>query len=131
MTDRADGTRTKSGADRSGLRLLRSFGYAGTGLITLLREQANARIHLLATVLVVGAGLLLNVQRSDWLILLLCIALVWVAEALNTALEYLCDATVEEQHPLIGKAKDIAAAGVLIAAAISALAGLLVLLPYL
>ena len=131
MTDRADGTRTGSNAARPGLRLLRSFRYAGTGLITLLREQANARIHLLATVLVVGAGLLLNVQRSDWLILLLCIALVWVAEALNTALEYLCDATVEEQHPLIGKAKDIAAAGVLIAAVISALAGLLVLLPYL
>ena len=131
MTDPAGGARTRSSAGRSGLRLLRSFRYAGTGLITLLREQANARIHLLATVLVAGAGLLLNIRRSDWLILLLCMALVWVAEALNTALEYLCDATVEEQHPLIGKAKDIAAAGVLIAAAISALAGLLVLLPYL
>ena len=97
----------------------------------LLREQANARIHLLATALVVVAALLLQVDRRDWLILLLCIALVWLAEALNTALEYLADATVREPHPLVRKAKDVAAAGVLIAALIAGLVGLLLLFRYL
>ena len=119
------------GGGRGVAKRLRSFVHAGAGLRVLLREQANARIHLLATALVVAAALLLQVDRRDWLILLLCIALVWLAEALNTALEYLADATVQEPHPLIRKAKDVAAAGVLIAAVIAALVGLLLLFRYL
>ena len=61
--------------------------------------------------------------------LLLLIALVWVAEALNTAVEYLCDKVTTEHDPLIGKAKDVAAAGVLIASIIAAMGGLLLFLP--
>ncbi len=110
---------------------IRSFGHAFRGVATLVREQHNARIHLLATLLVLAGAWWLQVQREEWWVLLLCIALVWMAEAINTALEYLCDAVVPEQHPLIGKAKDVAAAGVLICALVSAVIGLSVLLRYL
>ena len=58
-------------------------------------------------------------------------ALVWLAEGMNTALEHMCDAAVPEQHPLIGKAKDVAAASVLVTAGFAAAIGLLVFLPYL
>ncbi|MCZ6830060.1 MAG: diacylglycerol kinase family protein [Gammaproteobacteria bacterium] len=110
---------------------LRSFVFAFAGLATLLREQPNARLHLLATVAVVVLALVLDVSRTHWLVLLLTMALVWVAEALNSALEYLCDAAVPEPHELIGKAKDVAAAGVLIAAGFAVTIAALVFLPYL
>ncbi|MEP5766438.1 MAG: diacylglycerol kinase family protein [Halieaceae bacterium] len=110
---------------------LASFRHALRGLLTLLREQHNSRIHLLATVLVLALALVLEVSRLDWVVLLVAIALVWLAEALNTALEYVCDAVMPDAHPLIGKAKDVAAAGVLVCAVVAAALGLLVFLPYL
>jgi diacylglycerol kinase (ATP) len=55
---------------------------------------------------------------------------VWTAEALNTALEFLADVASPEFHPLVGKAKDVAAGGVLISAIGSVGIGLLVLGPY-
>jgi len=108
---------------------LASFRYAGMGLVTLLREQHNSRIHLLATVAVVGLGAWLGLTRQEWVLLLLAIALVWIAEALNTALEYLADAAVPGRNPLVGKAKDVAAAAVLIAAGVAVMIGCLLFLP--
>lgn len=110
---------------------LNSFRHAFAGLPVLLREQHNARIHLLATVGVIVLGALLDIVRSDWVLLLLTMALVWLAEALNSALEYLADAAVPEQHELVGKAKDVAAGGVLITAAVAVVVGLAIFLPYL
>ncbi len=109
---------------------LRSFRYAFSGLAVLLRETHNARIHLAATLLVLGLAEYFNVSRQEWLVLLLAIGLVWLAEALNSALEYLADAAVPEQHELVRKSKDVAAAGVLIASFIAAVVGLSVFGPY-
>ncbi len=106
-----------------------SFKHAFCGFVDLLRTQHNARIHALATVVVVALAAWLELKRPDWIALLAAIALVWVAEAFNTALEYLADAAVPEHHPLIGKAKDVAAAAVLLASLSAALIGLLVFLP--
>lgn len=106
-----------------------SFSHAFRGFIDLLRSQHNARIHLLATLLVVALAFWLQLGRADWIALLVAIGLVWVTEALNTALEYLADGAVPEHHPIIGKAKDVAATAVLIASLVAALVGLLVFLP--
>lgn len=108
-----------------------SFAPAGHGVLLLLRETHNAWIHSAATLLVIGGAWWLEVSRIDWLVLLLTLALVWLAEALNSALEYLCDAAVPEQHPLIGKAKDVAAGAVLIVAVFALVIGALVFPPYL
>lgn len=108
-----------------------SFGHAVRGVKYLLQEEQHARIHLLATLLVVILGFYLEIARQEWLVLLLVLALVWLAEGLNTALEQLCDAVVPEQHPLIGKAKDVAAGSVLITAALAAVIGALIFVPYL
>ena len=119
-------------APRSLLRSrLQSIRHATDGVRALVATQPNARIHLGATVLVVGAGLVLDVGRSDWIALVLAMALVWLAEALNTAVECLGDAVTREQHPLIGRAKDVAAGGVLLAAVGAALVGGLVFVPHL
>ncbi len=108
---------------------LASFRYAFRGLATLLASQPNARIHLLASVGVVAAGLVLGLAPLEWCAVVLAMAVVWSAEALNTALELLCDVASPEYHPLVEKAKDVAAAGVLLAAAGAAVVGLVVFLP--
>jgi diacylglycerol kinase (ATP) len=109
---------------------LRSFVYAGRGIWTLLESQHNAWIHAVATVLVVGLGVGLRIQRLEWAALLLAMVSVWTAEAFNTALEFLSDAASSEFHPLIGKAKDVAAGAVLICALGALAIGLLVFAPY-
>ncbi len=108
---------------------LDSFRHAGAGIRAVLATQPNARIHALATLLVCGLGALLPLSRSDWCWLVVAIALVWCAEAFNTALEALADAAVPDHHPLVGRAKDAAAGAVLIASVGAALVGLLVLGP--
>jgi diacylglycerol kinase len=106
-----------------------SFRHAFRGVATLTATQHNARIHAAFTVAVVALGLLLGVSRLEWALLALAMGLVWAAEAVNTALEWLCDVASPEYHPLVKQAKDVAAAGVLLAACAAAVAGLLVLLP--
>ena len=110
---------------------LRSFVFAGRGLGTLLRSQHNAWIHALATLLTLALAAWLGVSRSEWAVLILAIVLVWAAEAFNTALEFLADAVSAEFHPLVEKAKDVAAGGVLICALGAVALALLVFGPYL
>lgn len=108
-----------------------SFAYAFQGVGTMLREQAHAKLHAMATVLVFALAWTLDLSRSDWQALLLTVSLVWLAEGMNTALEYLADAAVPEHHPLIGKAKDVAAGAVLITAMFAFVMAGLIFLPYL
>ena len=120
------GARPFSPAER-----LRSFVYAGRGIWTLLRSQHNSWIHAAATLAVVAAGIALEISRTEWLALVLTMTLVWSAEAFNTALEFLCDAVQPESHPLIEKAKDVAAGAVLLCALGALAVGVLVFAPHL
>ncbi|MBN2384030.1 diacylglycerol kinase family protein [bacterium] len=95
---------------------IRSFRHAFAGLWTMLRSQHNARIHACATLTVIGAGLLWEVTPAEWCWLILAIMAVWTAEAINTAFEFLADATSPDNHPLVKNAKDVAAGAVLISA---------------
>ncbi len=107
----------------------RSFGYAFRGVAVLLATQHNAWIHAAATAAVVAAGVSFGVSALEWALLCLAMGLVWLAEGLNTALEALCDRVAPEPDPLVQRAKDLAAAGVLLAACAAAAAGLLVFVP--
>lgn len=106
-----------------------SFRHALRGVADLVRSQHNARLHLAATVGVLLAGALLRVGRQEWALLALATAGVWAAEALNTAVEFLADALHPARHPLVGRAKDAGAAGVLLASAGALVVGLLVFGP--
>lgn len=108
---------------------LRSVRHAGHGLRLLVVEQHNARVHVVIALLVIAAGGLLGLSRLEWGLILLLIGWVLSVEALNSALEYLCDKVSPTQDPLIGKAKDVAAAAVLISALIAAVIGLLIFVP--
>jgi diacylglycerol kinase len=109
-------------------RRIQSFRDAFRG-IGVLATQHNAWVHALATLVVVAAGMHFDVSRLDWIALVLAITLVFVTEALNTGLELLADAAVPERHPLVGKAKDVAACAVLLSAVGAVVIGALVFGP--
>lgn len=110
---------------------LKSLAHALRGVDAIVRTQPNARLHLLAAALVCAAGFAFGLSRAEWLWINAAIVLVWSAEAFNTALEKLADALHPAPHPGVGRAKDVAAAAVLIAAVGAAVIGLLVFMPHL
>ena len=107
---------------------LASFEDAGRG-VRILLDEPNARVQLGAALAVVALGLWLGLPARDWALLTLAIGGVLASEAVNTALEALADRVAPDPHPLVRKAKDVAAGGVLIASLAAALLGLLVLGP--
>ena len=108
----------------------RSFVHAWRGVVSLVTTQHNAWIHLLATAAVIAAGVLFDLSRWEWCWLVLAIGLVLAAEAMNSAVEALADAVSPEFNAGVGRAKDMAAAAVLILAIAAALIGALVFLPH-
>ncbi len=110
---------------------MRSLRYALAGIAFMLRTQHNAWLHLAATVLVVGAGIGLGITAGDWRWIVVALVLVWVAEAMNTAFEHLCDVVAPQFHASVKRSKDIAAGAVLITALGAAALGVMIFLPYL
>lgn len=110
---------------------LRSFRFAVNGIRLLVREEHNAWVHLAASIAVIAIGLALGLDLSDWRWIILAMALVWAAEALNTALEQLCNRASPDTDPIIKVVKDVAAGAVLIVAVAAALIGVATFLPYL
>jgi diacylglycerol kinase (ATP) len=108
---------------------VRSFGYAFRGIYFLVTGTPHARIHLLATAVVIGMGLAFEVEYVEWCLLMLAMGMVWAAEGFNSALETLTDRVSMEDHPLSGRAKDLAAGAVLLASIFAAAVGLLIFLP--
>ena len=106
----------------------RSFLYAFRGIGMLLRDEHNSRIHLVAGMCAVALGRGLGLERWEWVAVTGCIAAVMAAEAFNSAIEAVADRFGVERHPLIGKGKDVAAAGVLITALGALIIGLIVFL---
>ena len=106
-----------------------AFKYAFEGWWYVLRTQRNAWIHALFSVAVVAVGGWLHLGVHDWALIIVAIALVWIAEFLNTAIEAILDLVHPEYHIMAKVAKDVGAATVLIAAGASVLIGLLVLGP--
>ncbi len=106
--------------------LLRSFGFAFAGLAHLWQTQRNFRIEVAIGMVALALGLLVHLERWEWVALLLTIALVLVLEAFNTTLENVVTLVSPTIDPRAKAAKDVAAAAVLIAAIISVVIGILV-----
>lgn len=107
---------------------LLSFRWAFRGVAIAMRQR-NFLIHLAAMVAVSTIGALVGLSRVEWIAIALSCGLVISAEAMNTAVELVCDAVTRERHPLIGQAKDVAAGAVLLAALCACVVGLVVFLP--
>jgi diacylglycerol kinase (ATP) len=110
---------------------IRSFRHAVVGILRMIRCQHNAWIHAVATLIVLAAALFFHISAADWCWIILAIAIVWTAEALNTAFEFLADAASPEFHPLVRDAKDVAAGAVLLTAIAASVIGVIIFWPYL
>lgn len=108
---------------------LKSFYYAGKGIITLFRSEPNAQIHLVLMTAAIILGFSFQIPCMEWLILLLTFAMVLAAEGFNTAIEFLTDLVSPDYHELAGKTKDVAAGAVLITAIVAAIIGCIIFLP--
>lgn len=110
-------------------RLTNSFKYAFEGIVQAYIGEQNLKIHSVIACLVIIFGFILKISYTEWLICLVLIGLVLMAEFFNTSIEYLVDLVSPDIHPLAKATKDTASAGVLMMAIISAIIGLTIFVP--
>lgn len=110
-------------------RLRNSFQYALEGIQTAYKEEQNLRVHTVVAILVVIFGFILKLNILEFSICLILIGLVLMAEFFNTAIENMVDMITLEKNPYAKKAKDVAAAGVLVFAFMSSVIGLIIFIP--
>ncbi len=108
---------------------IKSFSYAFNGIIFCLKTQHNFWVHLTAMIAVIVLGLILNVSKAEWLLLIFAMGLVLCLEIVNTAIEYIVDLLSPEHKKTAGLAKDLAAGAVLVGAITAALIGLIIFTP--
>ncbi len=108
---------------------MRSFAYAFNGVISLIKNEPNARIHLVALILVLALGTWLSIDLAEWAMVIFAAGLVFMAELFNTAIEKLADVAHPQWDKKIEIIKDYAAAAVLVSAIVAAVAGAMVFLP--
>ncbi len=106
-----------------------SLGYAVAGCLYLLRRQKNTRIQAIATVFVMGMAFWLAIGAVELAVLILTIAMVWMAEFINAAVEAVVNIVSPEYHPMAKVSKDVAAGTVPLSVIASIVVGLLVLGP--
>lgn len=104
--------------------LLDSARYATEGLVHVLRADWHMRLIFLIGALVLVASAILRVSRVELLLLCLAIALVVLAELLNSAIESVVDLASPDFHPLAKAAKDVGGAAVLVASVVGVLIAL-------
>lgn len=107
----------------------RGFRYAWSGVRMLVGSEHNARIHCAAAAVAVALGLSLGLDEGEWIAVTLCIGGVLMAEGFNSAVEAVCDLVSPAPHPLVKRAKDIAAGAVLIMAAAALVCGCIIFIP--
>jgi diacylglycerol kinase len=108
---------------------LNSFVYAFAGIKTFIRDEPQALIHLIASMVVTLAGFYFEITTNEWIAVMFAIGIVVVSEMINTAIEKLTDMVSPEIHPKAKEVKDMAAGAVLIASFAAAVIGCLVFWP--
>jgi diacylglycerol kinase (ATP) len=117
---------------RGGLaRLAGAMRYSLAGLRAALRHEAAFRQELLVGVPMVLLALWWAPGRTNTLLLIGSVVLVWVVELLNSAIEAIADALSTEHHPLLGRAKDLGSAAVMLSLLLAAFTWLVLLWPVL
>lgn len=109
---------------------IRGFYYAFKGLSAVLRSELNARIHTVVATFVIVFGFLFGISRTEWLIIIICTGMVFMAEIFNTAVERITDMVSPEINEKAGMVKDMAAGAVLVSVIASVVAGMVIFIPY-
>ena len=110
-------------------KLINSFKYAFKGLGSAVKSERNMKIHFTMMMLVIIAGIFLNIAIWEWITCFILFGLVIGMECVNTAIEIIVDMVSPKYNEAAGRAKDIAAGGVLACAIGAAVAGIFIFLP--
>lgn len=112
-------------------KVLRSFTFAGTGIISALRER-NMKVHVMVLVAVIVFGFWIGLSQLEWVLIAVVSGLVLAAEMVNTAVEELSDIVRDElklDYGATTRARDVAAGAVLVLAMVAAIVGLMIFVP--
>lgn len=110
-------------------KLINSFKYAFKGIGSAVGGERNMKIHFVMMMLVILAGIFFNIAIWEWITCFILFGLVIGMECVNTAIEIVVDMVSPKYNEAAGRAKDIAAGGVLACAIGAAVAGLFIFLP--
>jgi diacylglycerol kinase len=106
-----------------------SFRFALNGLLTLLKNEHNSRIHLVVAIAAITLGIIVKLNYYEWSLLIIVTGIVFLTELLNSSIESLADLIDPEWNELIMRAKDYSAAAVLISAIVAIAVGSLIIVP--
>lgn len=106
-----------------------SFRYAYRGWQTFWKRELNARIHVAIAIFVSITGIFFRLSTTEWILQILCIALVIGSEMINTAIELMADKWSPQFDETAAKVKDIAAGAVLLCSITAAITGCIIYLP--
>ncbi len=110
-------------------KLINSFKYAFKGLGSAVKSERNMKIHFTMMMLVIIAGIFFNIAIWEWITCFILFGLVIGMECVNTAIEIIVDMVSPKYNEAAGRAKDIAAGGILACAIGAAVAGVFIFLP--
>jgi len=108
---------------------IKSLKYAFKGLWLLLSTEHSIMVQTAIAILVTLLGWWLDISGTEWILQILAIGLVLVAESLNTAIEKICDFIHPDYDERIGFIKDISAGAVTFAAITAIITGFIIYLP--
>ena len=108
------------------MKLINSFKYAIAGFWYCVRHERNFRIHLIAAVAVIAAAVWFELYAYEIIAIVFAIALVLIAEMVNTAVERVVDNLTTKQNENAKIAKDVAAGAVLVSAVFAAAVGIII-----
>ncbi|HZG60557.1 MAG TPA: diacylglycerol kinase family protein [Anoxybacillus sp.] len=111
-------------------RLLKSFSFAWEGIVFTFKNEKNMKIHCVAALFVCMTAWMLDLSKTEWLIILITIGVVFSLEMVNTAIERVVDLAAPEFHPLAKIAKDVAAGAVFVFVMISVIIGAIIFFPH-
>ncbi len=111
------------------LNRLKSIKYAVKGFWILITSEHSIIAQLIIAAIMTLIGFIMNISATEWLFQILAIALILVAESLNTGIEKLADFEHPEHHKQIGRVKDISAGAAFFAAIFAIIIGFIIYLP--
>ncbi|MCF6365987.1 MAG: diacylglycerol kinase family protein [Bacteroidales bacterium] len=111
------------------MKQLKTFKYALNGIAHVFKKEQNFRIHIIATILVIAAGVFFSIDRTEWMFIIIAINIVLAFELANSAIEYICNFVSPGYSNKIKRIKDVSAAAVLISAIGAFVLALIIFIP--
>lgn len=112
-----------------GKKIINSFKYAFSGIITSFQTERNMKIHIFVMIFVIIVGIFFKLSKIEWMICIILFSLVIAAELFNTAIETIVDMIMPEKNEKAKIAKDVSAGAVLVLVIGAVIIGFMIFIP--